>query len=173
MDDCTANRSITRDAEAGQRDIGAVQAEAARLQTGRVQQVVDHLGETVGLLFDDLETVADGALVPLGIVAPQGGRVAFDQRDGRPQFVADDGDERALDLVRVAEVGDVAHGHGDVAQFALGVEQGRVRDAHGDGRRLGAFEVAFDVERRVRGQRPAVGEGLLEGGRRSGHAPSG
>ncbi len=146
-----------------QGNVGEDGGEPARLEPGSIQEVLDHGGEMVSFLFDDGETVLDDRLIPPGILAAQGGDIALDERHGGLELVADDGDEGVLDLFSVAELGDVADGGDDIAQRAVGGEQGSIGDADRKGWGFGALEVAFNVEVGVGGERPAGGFGFLEG----------
>src|SRR6266498_5948125 len=68
----------------------------------------------------------------------------------------------ALELFRRAEVGNIAHADDDVPQFAFIGKQGRICDAHGEGRRFRSLQVAFDVECSIGCERPAICDCFFE-----------
>ena len=77
--------------------------------------------------------------------------------------MADDGNKGAFDLLRGAEMGDVAHGDEDVAEGFICGEEGGVGHTDGKIGWVGAVEIAFDVEGSVGGEGPAFGFGFFEG----------
>ena len=93
---------------------------ALRLNLARRQQILDQHGQPIRFVLDDGGIVAHNLLIPLDIFAPQRGGVTFDQRDGRLEFVRDRRDEDVLHLLRLPEIGDVAHVGDDIRQMSIG-----------------------------------------------------
>jgi len=96
------------------------QAQAAGLQTGRVQQVFDHFGQVIGLILNNGQALRDNLAVPLYVIPPQRADVTFNQRDGGLQLVADHGNETGLHLFSSAEARNIPDGGNDVNQCFVG-----------------------------------------------------
>lgn len=67
--------------------------------------------------------------IPDGVFAAERLGVALDQRHGRLELVADHRDERALQLLGLADLGHVVHVGDDVHQPSLAIEDRGVANA--------------------------------------------
>src|SRR5512136_1291220 len=105
----------------------------------------------IGLLLNDGQTIMDDVLIPLGIFAPQGTDIAFDQGNRSLEFVADDGNKSILDLFCVAEFGDVADRGDDISQSSITCKQWRIGYADWQIRRFRTRQVTFNVQVSVGG----------------------
>ncbi len=87
--------------------IRQVRLQPAGLQTGGIQKILDHGGQVIRFLLDDRQAVPDDGLIPPGILPAEGADIALDQGNRRLKLVGDDRDEGILDLLGVAEFGNI------------------------------------------------------------------
>ena len=139
-------REVGRDLMAGQQSAGATQGRAhdvgdvdrlplrpqrTGLQPGHVEQVVDEAGQPLGLLLGGRQQLVAPGRVVGGAVAAQGRDGTEDGRQGRPQIVADGGQQggpQALGLGQELGRIDVA-GELDAVDGESGLIQERVEQA--------------------------------------------
>ena len=91
-----------------------MQFQRTGIQTGSIQQIIDHNCETIGFLFDDGQGFLDDILVPVCIRQVQRRCVSFDDGDRRFQFMADRGNKGILQLIRFLEFRNVPDQGNDV-----------------------------------------------------------
>ena len=77
---------------------GELKLQGTALQARRLKNVLDKLRETVGLLIDNGQKLTLCTLIPARILPQETGAIAFDEPQGRSQFMRNRADEVLLQL---------------------------------------------------------------------------